>query len=61
MAESRSSSPIFTPPVNTLPKSDPQIVIVDQVYTEFGARPSAVNSVDMKQNPFRVANLPNGQ
>jgi hypothetical protein len=55
------SSLIFTPPMNSIPKNDPQIVRVPLESTDFGARASALNSIDMNQNPFTVRNLPNGQ
>ena len=54
-------SPIFTPPMNSLPKDDPQIVRVPMNSTDFGARESQLSKVNMKQNPFAVRNLPNGQ
>ena len=54
-------SPLFTPPVNSLVKDDPQIVRVPLDYTEFGARPTSVNAPNYKHNTFSVRNLPNGQ
>jgi hypothetical protein len=57
----QNGTPIFTPPMNSLIKEDPQIVRVPLDYTEFGARPSSVNAADFKSNIFPVRNLPNGQ
>ena len=55
-----SNSPMFTPPMNRITDEQPDIVRVPMNKVEIGYRPSQQSGL-MQNNPFKVANLRNGQ